>query len=248
MKQQRRESFFDIMNDLDPRMKLVLVVVFTTSSYLSQNTWALVWNYILIALLYFARGLWKSARKAATLFACFIIFDFLIEFLPWQGFRATLDIIVFFLQRISIFFVMWKWMSTKLRIGDLTTALQNMHIPKGGIITLAVVFRYLPTVSDEFRYISNTMKLRGIGLTFGNIVKHPMATIEYALVPLIIRSMTVGDELAASAMTRGLDLKSKRTSYREVRLGARDVLITVCIVGIAAIGIAINTPGGGLSV
>ena len=244
---KKKESIFDIVNELDPRMKLILIVVFTTSSYLSQNTEALLWNYFLIVGLYLARGLWRSARKTAILFACFVILDFLIEYLPWQDFRATLDIIVFFLQRISIFFVMWNWMSTRLRISDLTTALQNMHVPKGGILTLAVVFRYLPTVGDEFRYISNTMKLRGIGLTFGNIVRHPVATIEYALVPLIIRSMTVGDELAASAMTRGLDLKSKRTSYRDVRLRLRDILVTACIVGIAAIGIFINNPGGGMS-
>lgn len=241
---QRKESITDIFNDLDPRMKLVLVVLFTTSSYVSQNTWALLWNYVLIVALYLVRGLWKGAWRTALLFAGFVIFDFGIDYLPWQGLKAGLDLIIFFLQRISIFFVMWNWMSSKLRISDLTTALQNMHIPKGAIITLAVVFRYLPTVGDEFRYISNTMKLRGIGLSFGNILRHPVATIEYALVPLIIRSMTVADELAASAMTRGLDLKNKRTSYRVVRLGIRDVLITACIVCVVLCGIALFSPKG----
>lgn len=248
MESQKKSSVADLFNDLDPRMKIVLVVVFTTSSYLSQNTWTLLWNYLLIIALYLVRGLWKSAGRTAFLFAGFVILDLAAEYFPWQGFAAGMDLIIFFLQRISIFFVMWNWMSTKLRISDLTTALQNMHIPKGAIITLAVVFRYLPTVGDEFRYISNTMKLRGIGLTPGNIIRHPVHTVEYVLVPLIIRSMTVADELAASAMTRGLDLKSKRTSYREVRLRPGDVLITVCIVALAAAGIALTSPGGGLPI
>lgn len=241
---QKKKTIADIFNDLDPRMKLVLVVLFTTSSYLSQNTLTLLWNYVLIVVLYLVRGLKRSTIRTALLFAVFVTLDFAIDFLPWQGFKAGLDLIIFFLQRISIFFVMWNWMSTKLRISDLTTALQNMHIPKGAIITLAVVFRYLPTVSDEFGYISNTMKLRGIGLTFGNILKHPVATIEYALVPLIIRSMTVADELAASAMTRGLDLKHKRTSYREVRLNVRDVLITLFFGCAVFCGIMICSPKG----
>ena len=154
--------------------------------------------------------------------------------------------IILFLERISIFFVMWSWMSTSLRISDLVAALQKMHVPKGAIITLAVVFRYLPTIGDEFRYIHNTMKLRGIGLTPGNILRHPLGTMEYVLVPLIIRSMTVADELSASAMTRGLDLKTKRSSYREVRLEPFDLLFTGGMVAAAILGVILTSPGGGL--
>lgn len=230
-----------ILNELDPRMKLLLLIVFTTSTYISQNTWVLVWNYILIVILYMARGLWNGARKTAILFAGFLIMEFLIGLIPHQGTKAGLGLIIFFLERTSIFCVMWNWMATKLRVSDFSTALQNMHVPKGAIITLAVVFRYLPTVNDEFRSIKNTMKLRGIGLTFRNIVRHPVKTSEYALVPLILRSMTIADELAASAMTRGLDLESKRTSYRVVRLRFQDCLVTACVIAAVFGGIAVNS-------
>lgn len=238
MEKQQTNSAF---NELDPRMKLLLLIVFTTSTYISQNTWVLVWNYILIVILYMVRGLWRGAGKSAILFASFLIMDFLVGLIPHQGTKAGLGLIVFFLERTSIFFVMGNWMAAKLRISDFSTALQNMHVPKGVIITLAVVFRYLPTVNDEFRSIKNTMKLRGIGLTFKNILRHPVQTGEYALVPLIIRSMTIADELAASAMTRGLDLESKRTSYRVVRLRFQDFLITACVIAAVIGAVAVNS-------
>lgn len=231
----------DIYTSLDPRMKLLMLILFTTATYISQSTWVLLWDYIIIVALYMIRRLWRGAWRTGILFGSFLILEFLISFIPHEGVKAALGLIIFFLERTSIFFVMGNWMVTKLRISDFSTALQNMHFPKGAIITLAVVFRYLPTVSDEFRSIKNTMKLRGIGLTFKNIILHPIKTGEYAIVPLIIRSMKIADELAASAMTRGLDLETKRTSYREIRLRLKD-FVAAGIVVIAVIGgIAVNS-------
>lgn len=217
----------DIYTSLDPRMKLLMLILFTTATYISRSTWVLLWDYIIIVALYMIRRLWRGAWRTGILFGSFLILEFLIGFIPHEGTKAALGLIIFFLERTSIFFVMGNWMATKLRISDFSTALQNMHFPKGAIITLAVVFRYLPTVSDEFRSIKNTMKLRGIGLTFKNIILHPIKTGEYAIVPLIIRSMKIADELAASAMTRGLDLETKRTSYREIRLRLKDFVAPV---------------------
>lgn len=231
----------DIYTSLDPRMKLLMLILFTTATYISRSTWVLLWDYIIIVALYIIRRLWRGAWRTGILFGSFLILEFLIGFIPHEGTKAALGLIIFFLERTSIFFVMGNWMATKLRISDFSTALQNMHFPKGAIITLAVVFRYLPTVSDEFRSIKNTMKLRGIGLTFKNIILHPIKTGEYAIVPLIIRSMKIADELAASAMTRGLDLETKRTSYREIRLRLKD-FVAAGIVVIAVIGgIAVNS-------
>ena len=231
----------DIYTSLDPRMKLLMLILFTTATYISRSTWVLLWDYIIIVALYMIRRLWRGAWRTGILFGSFLILEFLIGFIPHEGTKAALGLIIFFLERTSIFFVMGNWMATKLRISDFSTALQNMHFPKGAIITLAVVFRYLPTVSDEFRSIKNTMKLRGIGLTFKNIILHPIKTGEYSIVPLIIRSMKIADELAASAMTRGLDLETKRTSYREIRLRLKD-FVAAGIVVIAVIGgIAVNS-------
>ena len=87
-----------------------------------------------------------------------------------------------------------------------------MRLPRGLVITIAVVFRYLPTAADEFRKISATMRLRGVELSARNLVLHPGRSLEYVLVPLIIRTIKIADDLAASAMTRGLDLVGARTT------------------------------------
>ncbi len=228
------------ITELDPRMKLLLVVVFTTSTYISPNIGVLIWNYVLILSLYLLRGLWKGAGKTGILFTALILTQYLAAAIPVQGISNGLGMIVFFLQRMAVFFVMGSWISVKLRISDFVTAMQNMRLPKGFIITLAVIFRYLPTIREEFRCITNTMRLRGIGVNLKSVLLHPLKTSEYAVVPLVIRSMTVADELSASAMTRGLDLETKRSSYRIVRLGAWDVLFTFGMIAALAGGFMIS--------
>jgi len=226
--------------DLDPRMKLLLVVLFTTITYMSTSTLMLVWYYILIIGLYLACGLWKGALKTALLFTVFLVTGAVVEYIHNEETRAALALIVFFLQRTAIFFVMANWVSARLRISDFIQALQKIHIPKGAIITLAVVFRYMPTVKEELYYIKNTMELRNIGLKAKNIFLHPIKTIEYVVVPLLIRSLTIADELSASAMTRGLDLETKRSSYRDVRLNFTDIIVTFLIVVAAFGGVILN--------
>lgn len=238
---ERESKREDLYTGLDPRMKLLLLILFTTAACISRSTWVLVWDYILIVGLYMVRRLWKGAYKTGIVFGSLLILGFLTTLISDGGTKAALGLIIFFLERTAVFFVMGNWMCAKLRISDFSTALQNMHFPKGAGITLTVVFRYLPTVSDEFRSIKNTMKLRGIGLNFKNILLHPIKTGEYTMVPLIIRSMKIADELAASAMTRGLDLETKRTSYREVRLKLKDFVAAGVIAAAVAGGMMVDS-------
>jgi energy-coupling factor transport system permease protein len=228
-------------SELDPRMKLLLVLVFTTATFMSPNAFVLVWNYALILFLYAARGLRKGVWRTGMIFSALLLCEFLAGLISHEATRATLGFIIFLLERTAVFFVMGTWMAAKLRVGDFITAMQNMRLSKGVTITLAVIFRYLPTVREEFRYIKNTMKLRGIGLNFSNILLHPLKTCEYAIVPLVIRSLTISDQLAASAMTRGLDLETRRTSCREVRLGAGDILAAAAVIFAVAGGLMLNS-------
>ena len=80
------------------------------------------------------------------------------------------------------------------------------------------------------------MRLRGVELSARNLVLHPGRSLEYVLVPLIIRTIKIADDLAASAMTRGLDLVGARTTYRDVRIGASGALVTAAVLVCTAAG------------
>lgn len=225
-----------LLEELDPRMKMLIVIVVSIICFTAENQKVFLRESVLIVLLFMLRGLFRQGVKAAGILGMFFLVEMATCYIPTEGVRMTVNLLVFFVGRMLIVFIMSYWMSQKMRVGDFVTALQKMHLPKGLTITFAVVFRYLPTVKDEFGKIYNTMKLRGISINAENLLKHPIKTFEYAIIPLILRSLAIADQLAASAVTRGMDLEKEKTSYRTVKLERWDIGATICIVGLAVGG------------
>lgn len=215
------------VEELDPRMKILLILVYTLFTFLSFDSFVLIINYALILALFFGSRLFIKGLKVLTYITTLMLLDAAGARILDGQVLVTFKIMIQLLQRFSAFLVLGIWMAGRLRVGDFVTAMEKIRIPKGITITAAVTFRHLPTVRQEFYYIKNTMKLRGIGINFRNVILHPVKTMEYSIVPLIIRSFTIADELAASAMTRGLDLEAKRISYHDVRIKASDILMTL---------------------
>ena len=73
-------------------------------------------------------------------------------------------------------------------------AMERMHLTEKIVIPLSVIFRFFPTVSEEYQAIRDAMKMRGI--RFGG--KNPFLMVEYRLVPLIVSVVKIGDELSAA--------------------------------------------------
>ena len=60
---------------------------------------------------------------------------------------------------------------------------------------------------------------------------HSMDTLEYAIVPMVFRSLKIADELAASAIVRGIESPYKKESYYVSRIAALDCFLIVVSVG-----------------
>lgn len=226
----------NLVEELDPRMKFILVIVVTVFTFMVDITWLFIYYYALILALFFATKLYKKGIKVLVFLAIMLTIQVLSKNIQNKEFRDSFVIVIVLIQRVSAFVVMGIWMSSNMKVGNFVTALENMRVPKGLTITFAVVFRYIPTIKQEFYYIKNAMKLRGVGINFKNVVFHPIKTFEYSFVPLVIRCMAIADELSASAMTRGLDLKTKRVSYLEVKIKPADILVTLTFIALFVIG------------
>jgi energy-coupling factor transport system permease protein len=122
-----------------------------------------------------------------------------------------------------------------IRVGELAHALQRMHVPRLVIVALSVVLRFFPTLAAEASEVVAAMKLRGIRLSLGNVVRHPLRMIEYFAVPLILRISVVTDEISRAATVRGIDSKHARTSLYALRMGVGDWFF---LLGFAALIVA----------
>ncbi len=120
------------------------------------------------------------------------------------------------------------------RINQLLAALNAMHLPNALIIPFAVMLRFIPTVAEEWNGIRKAMAFRGISLEPWAIIRSPMKTVEYILIPLLFSSISIMEELASAALARGLDASRGRTSYEEVKFKAVDYVVCAMFLGMAA--------------
>ncbi|MDR0683534.1 MAG: energy-coupling factor transporter transmembrane protein EcfT [Spirochaetaceae bacterium] len=117
-----------------------------------------------------------------------------------------------------------------ITVTEFIAAFRKMRLPDGFIIPFSVMFRFIPTIHEEWASIRSAMKFRGIGISARNVLTKPMMTLEYTLVPLLMSTATIATELAAASLARGLDSGGKRTCIVEVRFRLQDYLVILLCV------------------
>lgn len=123
--------------------------------------------------------------------------------------------------------MMGKYAVSTTTVSEFIAAMERMHITEKITIPLSVMFRFFPTVGEEFSAINAAMKMRDI--RFGG--SKVGAMLEYRIIPMMMCSVKIGDELSAAALTRGLGSPVKRTNICRIGFGFFDIiLLSFCAV------------------
>ena len=211
---------------LDPRCKVALLIMIGCVSYFLNGE---VCSLVLVAsfALFVAAG--NGAKWAAKMLLFYIVIAYLNALLRYISIPVLSVIMSVF--GVTIFEVgsyrndgIWILHTTQMDVSwyrcNAYGCRRLLQFP------LVVMFRYIPTLRIEYRMIRNTMDIRGISDTAWKQIIHPLATIEYILIPLLMRCLKVTDELAASGTTRGLELEEKRYALNSVRFSWKEYAVT----------------------
>ena len=224
---EKREVKFDL------RTKFMLILVVNLFLLLSHY---LIFELVLVfgcLLLITIDGQAKSAFHFLIVFLIMLGIDQLLT--PYiNGFFFTLvSFITVALRKFLPCFILGKWILTKTEVSEFVAVMWKLRLPQTAIIPLSVVFRYFPTIKEEWASIRAAMKMRGIHVS-----------LEHIMVPLLMSAVNVSEELSAAALCRGLDSPEPHTSLVQVRFRFSDVLVW-CITGALAIA-AIILKGVGI--
>ena len=91
--------------------------------------------------------------------------------------------------------------------------MNKMHVTEKITIPLSVMFRFFPTVADEFASINAAMRMRDIRVGGKNAGK----MLEYRMVPLMVCLAKIGEELNAAAQE---DLAEKKGGLISAKSGS----------------------------
>jgi energy-coupling factor transport system permease protein len=221
---------------LDPRTK-ILTLVFINISAFSHSGLYFEWaNMALVVLLSLLFGLYGNCIKYTATYMVTMLLIHVIAVYENPA-LAALSIVLLLIRRFLPMLMFGSFLINTTRVSELVAALQNMKLPKSVVVTFAVALRYIPTAREEFRYIGEAMKLRGKCITIRNMLTRPLGTIENTLVPMMLRSAVVAEELSAAAVTRGIDGSHRRTSFFTPRFSVFDALCIVLFGSLAVISL-----------
>ena len=212
---------------LDPRTKIFLVLCMGFSIALLVPIYVEILSAALLAFLFAANGQLKSALKLMVFFLFLAALTYLPKDLP--GVSTIVLPVGFMIRRFMMPIVAGNYLIASTPVGLLMNALEKLKLPSSLVITVAVMFRFFPTLKEEAAHIKNAMKMRGIGLNAVNVICKPLLTLEYVMVPLLSSASRIGDELAAAGHTKGVDAPGKKVRYKTARFGLADIFVSLYI-------------------
>lgn len=92
--------------------------------------------------------------------------------------------------------------------------------------------RYIPAIREEWRDISDAMKMRSFAARKQPLTKKLAERIECIYIPMLVSAATISEELSAAAVTRGIENPGRHTVLHKSRMGVPDVLTFVITLGI----------------
>ncbi len=214
---------------LDPRTKLILVLIESILVLATAGGQRMFWFRLVFAAMPFVL-LAVSGRIKPCLIGGVLLG--LVEYLHYAVFPSAtgilarvLVIVVTIVNRFIPAILMGTYVMHTTKVSEFKAAMDRMHMPDELTIPMCVMFRFFPTLVEEYASISNAMKMRGIRL--GG--RKPGKILEYRIVPMLTCSARIGEEISASALTRGLGKSRKRTNICKIGFGVWDIIIFLIV-------------------
>ena len=150
------------------------------------------------ALLYLV--LQRNFRLAASYGCFYLLLALLLYGIRFHGLRMPVFsefYVLMFWNLSPVFLVSWDLITTPP--GMLSAFLSRLRMPTPFILGLLVVFRFFPTMRTELKGVGRSMKNRGLTAA-GQLLAHPVQSMEYVLVPFLLRVLQLADQLSVSAV------------------------------------------------
>ncbi|MCR5770950.1 MAG: energy-coupling factor transporter transmembrane protein EcfT [Butyrivibrio sp.] len=210
--------------NFDPRTKLMLLLIINTVIISDSKSVIVSGLKISFVILVFFFLIDMKKIKMSVIYTVIYLLSAIGDHILMAGYingisagGLVLRIVVYLVERMLPNMMMAWFVLHTTKVSEFIAAMQKMHFPQTITIPFATIFRFFPTLKDEYSSIQDAMKMRNIRFGTGLV-----SGIEYRMVPLIVSVTKIGDELSAAAMTRGLTTDRRRTSYCKIGFYMQD--------------------------
>ncbi len=214
---------------IDPRTGLLAILTVSAVMIGGSLDGVHFWLRLICCILPLLFLLYLKKYRFAFVYFCLYGFAMMMEGAFFSSTTGVLNMIVVILAGlISRFFapvVMGYCVMQSTTIAEFIAAMEKMHVPSLITIPLSVMFRFFPTIAEENSAIMDAMRMRQITGTHQGLIKR----VEYELVPVMMSTVRIADELSQAALTKGLGSNVKRTHICEVGFRVRDYILLLLL-------------------
>lgn len=249
-----------ILHRIDPRLKLfslilLMVVVFLpfgnyTNRFMVLGVLALfIFILMLVGRVSFA-SFFKSLKAMWLMFIFLLIFMFFIpgegEYpihsfsngytLYYDGLLQVAHIMLRLILMIALTIILTstttpmeityslEWFLAPLKLVKFPTQIVSL--------TISLALRFIPTLLNETNRIMNAQKSRGVDYNRGFLTSK-IKSITTLIIPLLVSCFSRSDELAVAMEARGYNPYVKRSRYKTLKFGLRDLFSIIIVIIIA---------------
>lgn len=215
---------------LDPRTKILLVLSISTILISGGTSGNMVYVRVFLSFvpifLFFAYGKIKLSIKLFLVYAILFFIDLNLRNIMTGTISFILGSMIGIFTHMIPGFMIAYYLFVTTKVSDFISTMEKLKIPKTIIVSFSVILRMFPTMKEEYSAIKDAMNMRAISWKNG-----PIKMFEYRIIPFIVSTVIVGDELVAASLTRCIDNPIKRTNICKIKIRFLDVLfILACIV------------------
>ena len=231
-----------VVHRLDPRTKLLLVVVYIAALFLAE--WFIsyaVMAAVLATCVAISKVPPKSLVRGLKPVLFIIAFTAILnlfytpgqEIWRWWIFKITLEGVetaFFMMLRITMLIMgtfLLTYTTSPIRLTDglesLLGPLKKIHVPVHELsMMMSIALRFIPTLIEETDKIMSAQKARGADFETGSLLQRAKAMVPL-LVPLFISAFRRADELAVAMECRCYHGGEGRTKLHVLHYQRRDV-------------------------
>lgn len=229
---------------LDPRVKLLFLIAYIVMLFVAKSFYGLALCFLILTVAVIAsRVPVGSVLRSIKGVIVILVFTSVLNIFfhggdhllwQWKFIKIYTEGLIFsaFLTLRLLFLVMGSAILTLTTTPvNLTDGLESLLFPLALIkfpvhalaLIMSIALRFIPTLMDETNRIISAQKARGANFESGNIFKRVKAIVP-VLIPLLISAFRRAEELGDAMDVRCYSSGRKRTKYKKLRFGWRDLI------------------------
>lgn len=237
--------------ELDPRLKIINVVIWTFLIFFYSTGWQLLAFSCLIALILIAGRIHLlSIIKSLKVVMVILVVTFLLQalltpgkvILDWGFLTVTdsgLSNAILYSGRILVLVVLLSALTATtpaMKLADgmesLLSPLRLLRVPVDKVATLvSIILMFLPNILENGRMLIKAQAAKGADFESGNLPRR-LKNLVLLLVPLFVKVFHQADALATAMYARCYGAGPKRTRLNPLKIGAVEALLTILIVAL----------------